>query len=307
MTDNEKPLVTFALFAYNQEQFVREAVEGAFAQTYEPLEIILSDDCSTDRTFEIMREMSAAYEGPHKIILNRNDTNYGLTPHVFNVANIASGKLLIAAAADDVSFSNRTRLVVENWLKTHCSASTTDEEHYDVFGTYRGYFKRSMMANSTIMDFASVKKSLGCTWSIDRELLLKYPAPSRDVVNEDVLLGLIAALHNGVSYIPVATVKRTVGVGISSDRNFQSKIEERVAIYTRRIALLKVMVEVVRKSNYENIISSIEEELNSTQLILSYAESGKMFLSTIGFFAIGARKQQIIEILKITLFRIIRA
>ena len=41
------PLVTFALFAYNQERYVREAVEGAFAQTYQPLEIILSDDCSS--------------------------------------------------------------------------------------------------------------------------------------------------------------------------------------------------------------------------------------------------------------------
>ena len=57
----ERPLVTFALFAYNQERYIREAVEGAFAQTYEPLEIILSDDCSTDRTFEIMQEMVANY------------------------------------------------------------------------------------------------------------------------------------------------------------------------------------------------------------------------------------------------------
>lgn len=55
MPDNvtDQPLVTFALFAYNQEQYIREAVEGAFSQTYKPLEIILSDDCSRDRTFEI--------------------------------------------------------------------------------------------------------------------------------------------------------------------------------------------------------------------------------------------------------------
>ena len=30
----EKPLVSFALFAYNQERFITEAVEAAFAQTY---------------------------------------------------------------------------------------------------------------------------------------------------------------------------------------------------------------------------------------------------------------------------------
>lgn len=36
----ERPLVTFALFAYNQERFIREAVEGALAKTYSHLQII---------------------------------------------------------------------------------------------------------------------------------------------------------------------------------------------------------------------------------------------------------------------------
>lgn len=36
MLDNEtdQPLVTFALFAYNQEEYIREAIEGEFALTY---------------------------------------------------------------------------------------------------------------------------------------------------------------------------------------------------------------------------------------------------------------------------------
>lgn len=52
----EKPLISYVVTAYNIERFVREAVECAFAQTYSPLEIVLSDDCSSDRTFEIMKK-----------------------------------------------------------------------------------------------------------------------------------------------------------------------------------------------------------------------------------------------------------
>ena len=44
-----RPLVTFYVIAYNQSRFVREAVESALAQTYSPLEILLSDDCSHGR------------------------------------------------------------------------------------------------------------------------------------------------------------------------------------------------------------------------------------------------------------------
>jgi glycosyltransferase involved in cell wall biosynthesis len=100
----DQPLVTFALFAYNQEKYIREAVEGAFSQTYEPLEIILSDDCSTDKTFKIMEEMAKNYKGPHKIVLNRNEVNLGLANHLNFVAKMASSEIIVVAAGDDKSF-----------------------------------------------------------------------------------------------------------------------------------------------------------------------------------------------------------
>ena len=48
MSQSSRPLITFALMAYNQEQLIEEAVAGALAQTYSPLEIILSDLISND-------------------------------------------------------------------------------------------------------------------------------------------------------------------------------------------------------------------------------------------------------------------
>ena len=39
-----KPLISFILITYNQEDFVRDALDGAFNQTYSPLEIIITDD-----------------------------------------------------------------------------------------------------------------------------------------------------------------------------------------------------------------------------------------------------------------------
>ena len=109
MTDPtpDRPLVTFALFAYNQEQYIREAVEGAFSQTYEPLEIILSDDCSSDRTFEIMQEMAAAYEGPHEVRVRRSQLNRGISSHFKEVIEQSSGHYIVLAAGDDISLPER--------------------------------------------------------------------------------------------------------------------------------------------------------------------------------------------------------
>jgi glycosyltransferase involved in cell wall biosynthesis len=112
---SDRPLVTFALFAYNQEKYIREAVDSAFAQSYEPLEIILSDDCSTDRTFEIMQELVAAYKGKHTVIVRQTENNKRPFAHVVEVARMASGRLIVLAAGDDISKNNRVEKIVKTW------------------------------------------------------------------------------------------------------------------------------------------------------------------------------------------------
>jgi glycosyltransferase involved in cell wall biosynthesis len=110
-----RPLLTLGLIAYNQEGFIKNAILGAFSQTYSPLEIILSDDCSSDGTFEVMERMAAAYGGPHRIILSRNECNRGLAGNVNRVFELAHGKLILLAAGDDISLPTRAQVTYEAW------------------------------------------------------------------------------------------------------------------------------------------------------------------------------------------------
>jgi glycosyltransferase involved in cell wall biosynthesis len=106
-----KPLLSFILLSYNQEKFIREAVEAAFAQTYSPLEIILSDDCSGDETFKIMSDLASNYRGPHQIILNKNETNLGIGRHVKKCFKMAKGEWIVGAAGDDISLPSRCEIL----------------------------------------------------------------------------------------------------------------------------------------------------------------------------------------------------
>lgn len=110
---DQRPLVTFAVFAYNQEKYIRDAIEGAFAQTYEPLEIMLSDDCSSDSTFEIMREMASGYRGPHQVRVRQNANNLGLASHINALVNNANGRIVSWAAGDDIAKPDRTKKLVQ--------------------------------------------------------------------------------------------------------------------------------------------------------------------------------------------------
>lgn len=111
------PLVSFILFTYNQERFVREAILGAFAQTYPHLEIILSDDCSTDQTFNIIREMGESYQGPHRIVINRNERNLGSIEHVNLMLKNATGDFVVMAAGDDISHARRSEILTAEWIR----------------------------------------------------------------------------------------------------------------------------------------------------------------------------------------------
>src|SRR4051794_14489175 len=51
---DDRPLCSLIVPAYNVERYVAAAIDSALAQTYRPLEIVVVDDGSTDRTAEIV-------------------------------------------------------------------------------------------------------------------------------------------------------------------------------------------------------------------------------------------------------------
>lgn len=112
-----KPLVTFTVVTYNQEKYIADAVRSALAQTYSPLEIIISDDHSTDQTWEIIQKIVANYSGPHVIRLNRNETNLGVTAHIDKVCALSRGDFLTGCGGDDIALPNKVDVMVDRWAR----------------------------------------------------------------------------------------------------------------------------------------------------------------------------------------------
>lgn len=100
-------LATLALFAYNQEAFIKEAVASALAQTYRPLEIIISDDASIDATrqriTEVLREVPAGIS----IVRLDHVNNLGLAGAFNQIPKVAQGRVLVFSAGDDISEPDR--------------------------------------------------------------------------------------------------------------------------------------------------------------------------------------------------------
>lgn len=221
----ENPLITFVIFAYNQERFIREAVEGAFSQTYSPLEIILSDDCSSDRTFEIIEEMALSYTGPHRIVINRNSSNLRVIEHVNRLMQLAKAELLVLAAGDDISMPNRCEEVharfIEGGLKTVAifSNAVIIDEHSGEKGIY---FKRLPIYSRTLEDFKATKRcwTLGCSVAIRKVIYRKYGDMNTNVLQEDGVMAFRSLLEGDIEFINTPLVKyRQHGSNVSQTEN----------------------------------------------------------------------------------------
>lgn len=240
----ERPLVTFALFAYNQEKYIREAVEGAFAQTYEPLEIILSDDCSTDRTFEIMEEMAAEYAGPHRIIARQNNRNLGLINHVNIAVDVASSELIVFAAGDDASSAHRVERIVLCFLENpvvmlvHSQAWIIDEQ-----GNEAGLLNPPITDINTDLKTLALANGIyiGATGAIRKRIFKNFGPITEPDTYEDLTFGFRAALAGTIFYLPEPLVKYRSNIGIASQfrRWGGARTTRRIASIRQRIATLR--------------------------------------------------------------------
>lgn len=212
---NRKPLITFVLFGYNQEGFIREALDGAFSQTYSPLEIILSDDCSSDRTFEIMTETAKNYTGPHKVVLNRNSSNFGIGAHINRVMELANGELIVVAAGDDISVPERVEYIYKVYESSNRKAKSIFSKFIaiDQEGNNLNYQQDRMYqyANYGIENLVMQDHILsGCSHAWDRELFDIYGPLIIPLTCEDMVIPIRSSLLGEIRYIEEALVRYRV-------------------------------------------------------------------------------------------------
>lgn len=235
----EHPLVTFAVFAYNQAHFVREAVAAALAQTYSPLQIILSDDCSKDDTFAIMTAMAEDYRGPHRIVLNRNPKNLNIGGHVNRVMELAEGELVIPAAADDISEPHRTAVVVERWLASGRRAMSLHSatRHIDAHGQDLGV--HPFPQPERLDDRAAIARHglsvLGASHCWAREVFTRFGPLLPEIINEDVALPFRSAMLGHIAYIEEPLVKYRVNQSLWHDHRGDAQDHHE---YRKRLAFL---------------------------------------------------------------------
>ena len=97
---SKNPLVSVKMITYNHEPYIVQAIEGVLMQETDfPIELIIGEDCSTDRT----REIVLAYQQKHPNIIRviTYDQNVGCRKNGFITEKACRGKYVAFCEGDD--------------------------------------------------------------------------------------------------------------------------------------------------------------------------------------------------------------
>ena len=116
----DSPLISVLLSVYNDEKNIKKSIDSILLQSYKNIELLVMDDCSVDRTYEILNEVN-----DRRVKIFRNKENQGLTKSLNTLIENSSGKILARQDSDDISLPTRLEVQYRNLLKYQLDACTT--------------------------------------------------------------------------------------------------------------------------------------------------------------------------------------
>jgi len=252
--------VTCIFLSYNCERFVAEAMHSMLAQDFaEPMEVIVSDDASTDATFDVLQRELRTYQGPHEIRLLRQPRNTGSkSAHLNEVFPLASGEILVLFDADDVFEPHRVRLTMDAFRSDPRVAAVysqliTMNEAGATLGS--GRVPRRPAGTTARRWFAQVDAyASGGTLAIRRDVATCFP-PLDGTIYEDVVLPFRASLLGDVVFIdePLIRARRHPGSltanfdQFASVENYHARMQKGFEKVRRQLASRLADIDVVRQ------------------------------------------------------------
>ncbi|HQV77029.1 MAG TPA: glycosyltransferase family 2 protein [Chitinophagales bacterium] len=114
------PRLSILIPVYNAEKFISKTIDSVLAQTYTDWELIIVEDKSTDKSFDVLKQYEAQY--PEKIKVFQNEANLGMMLNWNTGIDLCKSELFVKLDADDI------------WLPTFLEKSIAVLDKYPEVG-----------------------------------------------------------------------------------------------------------------------------------------------------------------------------
>lgn len=243
MIDNI-PRISVRIISYNQEKIICRALESLIPQRDYLYEICISDDCSTDGTFNILLDYQRRY--PDLIKPFRNEHNLGIFQNIEAAWNLLSGDIIYSMAGDDEAGEGYFKAVVEFIEKNRIDWRN---ELFCIYGDYKEIepdgstiiYKNSMVHSHDALKLKIRKLLSNRSACFSKKVLDRFEKVSEGrsfhaEFTQDVQLQLFTEKNY---YLPIIGNIYFAGRGISVRMNREEKLDSLFIGYQRLIDFLK--------------------------------------------------------------------
>jgi glycosyltransferase involved in cell wall biosynthesis len=251
LPEQGRPLITIILLCYNHENFVAEAVKGVLSQTYAPLEIMIFDDCSTDRTAEIVERTIAEFAPRSDVRFTRNPKNMHSNMVVRTALSFAKGEFILVSHGDDVMLPEMVDEMANVWIAEDVSLVTANAYYIDsksepLNRTFRDPSQRADDSFEALVRDGSNACCFGPAIGFERAIYEKFGWVPRYLRAYDIMYPFYAYLLKGARFINRPLLKYRVhrqntSLSLAVERASQQEkamLEERMYIGHLAHALL---------------------------------------------------------------------
>lgn len=200
---SRRPLVSIAVATYNGERYLREQLDTVYAQTWEPLEVVVSDDASTDGTAGILAEYAAARGLRYAV----NPVRLGLTANFERAISLCRGELVALCDQDDLWKPHKIAALAES-IGGASLVYCNGQEHLATDGSVRvDHSVAHVFAFARTLGARPTRHLLAENWVVSHTLMFRreicehaLPIPPHHVYH-DGWLALVASKLGGIRYL----------------------------------------------------------------------------------------------------------
>lgn len=235
----ETPVISVVLCAYNRESMIAQTIESILGQSFElPYELIIGEDCSSDKTLSICLAFEKKYPEKIKVIAHKN--NCGLGKNWALLVKEARGKY-IASCDDDDYWHNPNKLQLQYEFLENNPDHGMVHSDYDILNmrnkrVYPSHYERNkieIISGFITNEIFTGKTHVCISTSMFRKNLADKYVPLNDYIEhrfniQDWPTWMILSKYSKIGYIPVSTTTYRIGHFAISNYGSLERTEKKV-------------------------------------------------------------------------------
>lgn len=258
-------MISVAMATYNGEKYIKEQIDSIINQTIKVDEIIVCDDCSSDKTIEIIEEnLSSSYI---KYKIYRNELNLGVVKTFSKAIDKCNGDIIFLSDQDDLWEKNKVEIITEKFKND--KNLTVINTSYRMINSIGENIKEIKFTEKTkeikFEDLLKGNISPGCTIAFRKEVKKWINELDEGIYIHDWYINIIGAMIGKCVYYDLPLIKyrihdrNTIGKNLN---NFQIRNKEK---RLKGIEKNIIFYNSLKKHVYDEYIKDLDKIIVSTK------------------------------------------